>query len=95
LSTEPTKRKRKKYKKRDKVVVQMGPRPQRAVRLDYAVLNETGERAPLKQAPVPIPQPMPEIQPQPQPVQEAQPVQRSQRRPRVNYAELNRIGRTV
>ena len=97
LSTEPAKRKRKKYGKRDKVVVQMGPRPQRAVRLDYAILNETGERVPLNQTPVPIPHPMPEIQPIPQPVQEvqAQPVQSSQRRSRVNYAELNRIGRTV
>jgi hypothetical protein len=68
LSTEPAKRKRKKYGKRDKVVVQMGPRPQRAVRLDYAILNETGERVPLNQTPVPIPHPMPEIQPIPQPV---------------------------
>ena len=73
----------------------MGPRPQRAVRLDYAILNETGERVPLHQAPVHIPQPMPEIQPIPQPIQEVQPEQRSQRRSRVNYAELNRIGRTV
>jgi hypothetical protein len=73
-------------------------RPQRAIRLDYAELNDTGRRIPLN--PLPIPQeaaPIPqvqEIQLQPQPVQEPQPVQRTQRRPRVDYAQLNRTGRS-
>ena len=101
LSAEPQKRKRKIQKKRIRTIVQMETipqRPQRAIRLDYAELNDTGRRIPLN--PLPIPQeaaPIPqvqEIQPQPQPVQEPQPIQRTQRRPRVDYAQLNRTGRS-
>ena len=76
-------------------------RPQRAIRLDYAELNDTGKKIPLNPSSIiweaaPIPQ-VQELQPQPQPVQEIQPqhVQRTQRRPRVDYARLHRTGRTA